>query len=127
LIGGGPSLFREAAGFSKPSDVAVGSKSKEAVIGVKMHQTSHVPAKKMTRRTVSQRNERSQMDFGLRDINHFLWPNRDWNPDIFSELEDVYGHRVATLRPVDRWAKAFTKGQTTLSDTQGPDGRVEKN
>jgi hypothetical protein len=63
------------------------------------------------------RNKRPPMEIEIQPVIHFLWREQYCNPDIVSELEDVYGQGVTTVRTVQRWTKTFTEERTTLNDS----------
>jgi predicted XRE-type DNA-binding protein len=56
------------------------------------------------------------MSLEPRAVIHFLWLKHTPNQAILSELEEVYGKDVATLRPVEKWTAAFDDGPTGLAD-----------
>jgi histone-lysine N-methyltransferase SETMAR len=56
------------------------------------------------------------MDEEYRAVIHFLWLKGTPNAVIYSELKDVYGREVMTLRSVENWTKRFREGRKELSD-----------
>jgi hypothetical protein len=60
------------------------------------------------------------MDAELRAMINFLWLKGYRNPYLLSEIEDIYGHGVTTLATVERPTKAFSRGDSILSDSPRP-------
>jgi hypothetical protein len=59
-----------------------------------------------------------------RVVIHFLWPKHPPNQAILSEVEDVYGKDVVTLRAVEKWTESFDGGRTELADFPSLGGLV---
>jgi hypothetical protein len=49
-------------------------------------------------------------------VIHFLWLKHIPNHVILSELEEIYGKDVMSLRAMEKWAAAFDGGPTELVD-----------
>jgi histone-lysine N-methyltransferase SETMAR len=56
------------------------------------------------------------MSLEIRAVIHFLWLKQASNQAIHSEIEDVYGRDVITLRTIEKWTAAFAGGRTELAD-----------
>jgi hypothetical protein len=56
------------------------------------------------------------MSVELWAVMHVLWPQHTPNQAIHSELQQVYGTDVITLRTIEKWIAAFEGGRTDLAD-----------
>jgi hypothetical protein len=56
------------------------------------------------------------MSVELRAVTHFLWLKHTPNQAIHSELQQVYGTDVITLRTIEKWTAAFEGGHIHLAD-----------
>jgi hypothetical protein len=57
----------------------------------------------------------------LYTVIHFLWLKHTLNQTILSELEEVYGKDVISLRAVEKWIAAFDGGRTEFADLPRPE------
>jgi hypothetical protein len=58
------------------------------------------------------------MSLELRTVIHFLWLKHTPNQAILSELEEVYGKDVISLRAVEKWTTAFYGEHTEFAQVQ---------
>jgi hypothetical protein len=56
------------------------------------------------------------MSLELRVVIHFLWLKHTANQAILSEIEEVYGNIVISLRAVENWTATFDGAGTELAD-----------
>jgi hypothetical protein len=62
------------------------------------------------------------MALELRALIHFLWLKHSPNQAILSELDEVHGNDVITLRAVEKLTASFDGGGTELADLPRPGG-----
>jgi hypothetical protein len=63
------------------------------------------------------------MSLELCAVIHLFWVEHASNQAILSELKEVYGKDVITLRAVEKWTADFNGGRTELI-CPGPGGPV---